>query len=286
MTRLVLTLFIVAYIVISCQNTDHEGFKRLENSVHYSLDYLGDEDNPISKADYVSLKMMVFTNSDSLIAVKKFNRVRTDSDQFPTWLKSLMLKGNEGDSMVILGLSNELEISSLFNSTLIKNEYDDVKIALKFTEALTEKALREILAKDRLLEDLGILEQRNLERLKDSLMLGDSEYLNGIYYREIKPGNGVKPSQGSMIEVHYKTKLLNGKLLDDTNVGEPFEYEVGKPDQVLPGFSIGILNMSEGAEALFVIPSGLAFGQRGSSSGLVPPFSSLVYEVKLVKVRI
>ena len=75
-------------------------------------------------------------------------------------------------------------------------------------------------------------------------------------------------------------------MVDNTYDGQPLEYEIGRPDQVLEGFSIGIALMREGGESLMIIPSQLAFGAKGSISGIVPPYSTLIYKVKLENVGI
>ena len=43
--------------------------------------------------------------------------------------------------------------------------------------------------------------------------------------------------------------------------------------------------MSEGEKALVILPSDLAFGETGSSTGIIPPFTSLLFEVELKKIN-
>jgi FKBP-type peptidyl-prolyl cis-trans isomerase len=38
-------------------------------------------------------------------------------------------------------------------------------------------------------------------------------------------------------------------------------------------------------KSLFIIPSGLAFGQGGSSTGIVPAFTSVIFEVEIIDVK-
>jgi FKBP-type peptidyl-prolyl cis-trans isomerase len=52
--------------------------------------------------------------------------------------------------------------------------------------------------------------------------------------------------------------------------------------QVIPGWDEAVLMMKEGEEYKFIIPWHLAYGERGA--GPIPPFSSLVFDVKLVKI--
>jgi FKBP-type peptidyl-prolyl cis-trans isomerase FkpA len=43
--------------------------------------------------------------------------------------------------------------------------------------------------------------------------------------------------------------------------------------------------MKEGERSLFIIPSKLAFGENGSSTGIIPPFTSVIFEVELIEVK-
>ena len=43
--------------------------------------------------------------------------------------------------------------------------------------------------------------------------------------------------------------------------------------------------MREGEKAKIIIPSQLAFGENGSSTGIVPPYTSVIYEVTMLKVN-
>jgi FKBP-type peptidyl-prolyl cis-trans isomerase len=43
--------------------------------------------------------------------------------------------------------------------------------------------------------------------------------------------------------------------------------------------------MALGEKSLFIIPSDLAFGNSGSSTGIIPPFTSLIFEVEILAVN-
>jgi FKBP-type peptidyl-prolyl cis-trans isomerase len=42
--------------------------------------------------------------------------------------------------------------------------------------------------------------------------------------------------------------------------------------------------MCEGEKSLFILPSELGFGNRGSTNSIIPPFTSLIFEVEILKV--
>ncbi len=106
---------------------------------------------------------------------------------------------------------------------------------------------------------------------------------SGLYYVEREQGEGVQVQSGDMVAVHYEGRLLDGTVFDSSyERGEPIEFLVGR-GQVIPGWDEGIGLMRVGGKATLVIPSFLAYGDRGAGQ-MIPPFSTLVFDVELVDV--
>ncbi|MBS7566528.1 FKBP-type peptidyl-prolyl cis-trans isomerase [Mucilaginibacter sp. Bleaf8] len=121
---------------------------------------------------------------------------------------------------------------------------------------------------------------------------------SGLKYVVTQASAARKPLAGDTVLVNYTGKLLNGKVFDSSvesvakasglaqpgRTYEPISVAVGK-GQVIPGWDEGLLLLNEGSKATFIIPSALAYGQRGTPDGTIPPFSTLVFDVELVKVK-
>lgn len=119
---------------------------------------------------------------------------------------------------------------------------------------------------------------------------------SGIQYVITAPTDKYKPVNGDTVLVNYTGKLLNGKVFDSSieanakaagldQPGRPYEpisVVVGE-GRVIPGWEEALLLMNEGSKATFIIPSGLAYGERGS--GAIPPNSTLTFDMELVKVK-
>lgn len=81
-----------------------------------------------------------------------------------------------------------------------------------------------------------------------------------------------------------------GKLFDDTEFYN--SYTMGQPqivrvirEQFQPiGMYDMLLKMKEGEKATFILPYDLGFGAKGVE-GIIPPFSTLVYEINILKVE-
>ncbi|MDE5645965.1 MAG: FKBP-type peptidyl-prolyl cis-trans isomerase [Muribaculaceae bacterium] len=107
------------------------------------------------------------------------------------------------------------------------------------------------------------------------------ETVSGLQYVVEKEGEGASPAATDEVTVHYTGRLLDGTVFDSSvNRGEPATFPLNR---VIPGWTEGVQLMKEGAKYTFFIPSDLAYGPQGIP-GAIPPHSTLVFEVELIKV--
>lgn len=106
---------------------------------------------------------------------------------------------------------------------------------------------------------------------------------NGLYFLEREKGAGISPEMGDSVTVHYKQFLLDGKkLVDSRESNIPFKFVAGR-GQVLLGWEIAIRNMKEGGKARILLPSNLAYHDRGAGK-FIEPYTPLIYEIELIDV--
>ncbi len=105
---------------------------------------------------------------------------------------------------------------------------------------------------------------------------------SGLKYIVLKEGTGAKPVATSNVKVHYTGSLLDGKVFDSSvQRGQPIDFGL---NQVIPGWTEGVQLMTEGSKYKFLIPSKLAYGEKGAG-GVIPPNSDLIFEVELIKIN-
>ena len=101
----------------------------------------------------------------------------------------------------------------------------------------------------------------------------------------IKEGTGAVPKKGQTCVMHYTGRLTNGKKFDSSvDRGQPFEFTLGV-GQVIKGWDQGVATMKVGSKAKLTIPPELGYGSRNVGNGLIPPNSTLVFEVELLKIK-
>ena len=103
---------------------------------------------------------------------------------------------------------------------------------------------------------------------------------SGLQYKIIKKGNGKKPKATDKVRVHYTGTLLDGTKFDSSvDRGEPMEFPL---NAVIPGWTEGLQLMDEGSKYILYIPYNLGYGEQ--PVGSIPPGSTLIFEVELLKI--
>ncbi|WP_418697142.1 FKBP-type peptidyl-prolyl cis-trans isomerase [Bacteroides sp.] len=105
---------------------------------------------------------------------------------------------------------------------------------------------------------------------------------SGLQYEVINEGNvGNYAKATDQVQCHYEGTLIDGTLFDSSiKRGQPAVFGV---NQVIPGWVEALQLMPEGAKWKLYIPSDLAYGAQGAGE-MIPPHSTLVFEVELQKI--
>ena len=111
---------------------------------------------------------------------------------------------------------------------------------------------------------------------------------SGLQIIDTKVGTGASPA-GKTATVHYTGWLYEngakGKKFDSSvDRGEPFSFRVGG-GQVIKGWDEGVATMKVGGKRTLVIPPALGYGARDVGNGLIPPNSTLIFDVELLGVK-
>lgn len=168
-------------------------------------------------------------------------------------------------------------IIAAFKESLQGNSRMDQDTAEELVMELQERVFtqrQEVIGGRALQEGQTYLEE-NAQR--DEVTVTDS----GLQYEVIREGEGRRPAATDFVEVHYEGRLINGTVFDSSY--ERDEPAVFPLNRVIPGWTEGVQLMEEGAHYRFVIPAELAYGDR-DVGGLIPPNSTLIFEVELLSV--
>lgn len=109
---------------------------------------------------------------------------------------------------------------------------------------------------------------------------------------ELREGVGTVARSGMVLVVHYTGWLYaaeapgyRGRKFDSSRErGQPFTFLLGE-GRVIRGWEVGIVGMQVGGLRRLVIPPAMAYGDRDVGGGLIPPNSTLVFDVELLGVE-
>lgn len=95
------------------------------------------------------------------------------------------------------------------------------------------------------------------------------------------PGQGLRASKTSVVQIHYHGTLADGTVFDSTLGSDPINFPLAN---VVPGWREGVMAMHEGETAMLGIPPEQAYGPEGTPDGRIPGGSTLFFKVQLIKI--
>ncbi len=105
---------------------------------------------------------------------------------------------------------------------------------------------------------------------------------DGLQYKVLKQGSGATPGPNDAVVANYKGTLTDNTVFDSSAAhGGPATFPVSN---VIKGWVEALQKMKVGDKWQLVIPSELAYGERGSGE-TIGPNSTLVFEIELLDVQ-
>lgn len=126
-----------------------------------------------------------------------------------------------------------------------------------------------------LLVDLELVSWKVVDEVTD-----DKKVLKKI----LKQGEGYeRPNDGAVVKVKYTGKLEDGTIFEEKGSDEePFEFMAGE-EQVVDGLDRAVMTMKKGEVALVSVAAEYGYQTEIKTDlAVVPPKSTLIYEVELV----
>jgi peptidylprolyl isomerase len=159
---------------------------------------------------------------------------------------------------------------------------DKARLWIPYNLAYGEQGRGPIAPRSNLIFDVQVIDAEEPVKAIPYIVTGRDTLIteSGLQYLIVEQGSGDSPEIGSIVNVNYSGYLLDGELFDSSvERGQPFRFVLGQ-GQVIRGWDEGVALMRKGAKYRFIIPSGLAYGDRGV--GPIPSGSSLVFDVELI----
>ena len=282
-------LAIISVLFTSCSTGKYPGYTETDSGLFYKFHEQSNVDSlkPVI-GDILTLEM-TYRSGDSVL----FNSADLPGPfQLPLQLPTFQGDFSEGLALMSDGDIATFIVSadSIYLKTFKFNSLPDfidsgsvLYFDIKFINSMSqEEAMKQYQER---------IEQKKNEETSDLLKYIEENNItvipteSGMYYIETVKGKGKKAESGKKVKVHYTGTLLDGTKFDssfDHPDAKPIEFTLGK-GMVIKGWDEGIGLMRVGGKSTLVIPSVIAYGERGR--GNIPPYAPLVFEVELVDVE-
>ncbi len=275
-------------VVTSCtDNSKFKGFTKGENNVWYKVHQKSGDTLKPEVNDYVTVEMRYYLKDTVLFDSKNLE----EKFQFP--IIKPMFEGDIYEGMKLMAPGDSFTFAVVADSFFYKTAnmkklpdfvtpgepmYFDIKMKQVLTpEQYQQKKQQELLQQ-------SLQQEQALNRYLKENNITEEPLPSGLYYTVLQKGYGRKPKSGEMCQVylHVEAIGLNYVLFDNYN-DDPIFIEFGKPFDT-KGLMEGLGLMKEGEKARLIVPAKIGVGADGNN-GTVPPFSTIIYEVKLDKLK-
>jgi FKBP-type peptidyl-prolyl cis-trans isomerase len=284
-------LLLVVLMAASCKGPSVEGYTRDVSGFYYKLLALGDGNSHPEVGSVCVVDAVMKTQDDSVFWDTKHDAMNGLYIAINQKLRDGSCNGHllklvEGDSASFL-VRPSVFFRDYFDTIVpafCKND-SLVKLDFKFNQIISRQEYTALKQN----AETGHVEDTELEELQliESYLVQNYSFVKadgyGMYTLEKRSTGLEKVSAGKRVKIAYSGSFLDGKPVD---TGEQvLEFVYGTPDQLIQGLNIVIGSLKKAETIKIIVPSRLAFGESGSSNGSIPPYTPLVYNVKIIDIK-
>lgn len=255
------------------ETSKYPGYSEAGDGVYWKLNEPGDDEQKPGENDYIEVRMQNVFNGNVFFDTQLQSVRGTVIMPFAGNKHLAML--NKGDSATILLPGGDLRLPGMPDTGMIQ-------MHIRLVDILSEAEYEKRMAQTDTDADEQVLIARYL-RLEKITAKADS---SGLIFIPQTEGTGTNLVGRKTVKVRYTGHFLNGRVFDSNASGpNGVSFAWGSEGQMIPGLTAALRKMKTGGKAKIVLPSALAFGAGGSSTGLIPPHTPVVYELELLSAE-
>ena len=288
-----ITLVTLLLLMISC-NREVPEYYITQHGLKYKYHDVSTEEETPQKGEFLKVRMQWKAPTSDSIFYDSRNYspdgivvLRLGKQKHLGGIEEAFSKLKKGDS-VSFYISPDFFYSDYLNLSTIpeflKNEQEMI-ITLRLVDILTEEEY-----KKQQQNKQDVLELKELKSITQELKEWRKKYdtiyeIEGVYWTILEKGEEDSLFRyNDVVTINYTASFLNGTVFYDTyKNGYPDEFQLGREQQMVEGLQDVLLKLHSGDRAKILVPSYRGFGSKGSKSGIVPPYTPIVYEVEVYK---
>ena len=283
-------LVLAAMLPMACSSGDMDGFEKTVKGLYYNFEKQNPEGQQLQEGDVWVGEMTV--KFDTVTLFDNTGNPQRIAQASANW----ELKVGEGLMMMHVGdvatfAMDADSVAQIVGAAQMHPNYNPntgQKIYYKIN--LTGIVTKEDLAKEQaeFMAKVQMMKDDEPGRIRDFVKANNitvKPTADGLYIILKEKGNGEKVTKGQEVTVHYTGCLLDGTKFDSSvDRNQPFSFKIGE-GQVIQGWDKGLLGQTVGSKLQLVIPSAMAYGERGAGGGQILPYSPLVFDVEIISVK-
>lgn len=300
--KLAALLVAATTMMVACNGTDKEGFKKTENGLYYRFEKQNPDGQQVQEGDVLVGELTIRFDTTVLFSNKgQARRIAQANPNFEIKIGEGLMMMHVGDEAVFAMDADTA--AKYLDAKLMPANYEEGKGQKLYYEI----SLQDIVTLAELEEEQAnfnnSMEQRKASEPDDIAAYVKKNNITakptaeGLYIIVKKRGNGPKVATGKTVSINYTGRLLDGTIFDSSVESdarnsenynaqrkyEPMTYVVGR-DKLIEGWEQGVMGQPEGTTLQLVIPSALAYGPRQASAQILP-YSPLVFDIEIVSVK-
>jgi FKBP-type peptidyl-prolyl cis-trans isomerase FkpA len=280
------------------------GFKKDDGGLLYNI-YVDKGGPKIQTGDFVSVNLIAKRDDDSVLfsTYEQGHPVETlvPKPQFKGDIFTGLEKLAEGDSATIKIAADSMFKKGQPKPPGFKGKY--LVYTIKVNKVIAKGTLSDQVFQTEITDYIKsqslVFKNREPGLIKNYIAdnkLAVKQTPDSLYYVITQQGTGPNAVVGDTAVVNYTGKLLNGKVFDTSVKDEavkgkmpadpmrqykPIHIPVGQK-RVIPGWDEGLQLLNKGSKAIFIVPSSLAYGERGIS--IIGPYTPIAFEIEMVDI--
>ena len=270
----------ITFAATSCSK--HKGYKQDESGYYYKEHLVNPDATKPQDGDAVIIEVAMHAGDSTFFTNTFPYLIDTEQSLYYGDIYYAMKRMHVGDSISFLFEADSL-LHYYFNDQLVF-DVEVIQVDIKLLEMyMTKEEMEEQEAMMKAeLESRRVQEEEEIATYITEHKVKVEPTMSGLYFIETKKGTGKSAAVGSEVTIHYKGTFVDGEQFDSSiERGQPLVFRLGI-DSFIPGFAEGVSMMKEGGKATLLLPSHLAYGERGNMG--IPPYTPLVFEVELISV--
>ena len=300
--KLAALLVAATTMMVACNGTDKEGFKKTENGLYYRFEKQNPDGQQVQEGDVLVGELTIRFDTTVLFSNKgQARRIAQANPNFEIKIGEGLLMMHVGD-VATFAMDADTAAKYVDPNYMPANYKAGTGQKLYYEISLQDIVTSEEIAQERAnftnsMEERKASEAEDIANYIQANNITVKPTADGLYVIVKKRGNGAKVAMGKEVSVNYTGRLLDGTIFDssvesDARSGEvydsrrkyePFTFKIGIAE-VIAGWDKGLLNQNVGTVLQLVIPSKEAYGSRGFGD-VIPPYSPLVFDIEIISVK-